>query len=151
MLTPNRIVAFLTPLVFAPLAGGIAAWVAENAPGVDLSQERLTNVFIAGAVVALAPALQWLHGWQKHEEREAVAQQAVELANIEAAAATVAQEPAGDAVVAEETDTDEDEALDALEALDDFESAEEPDEEDEFEDSEDPLIGEEEEPARAGV
>ncbi len=163
MLTPNRIVAFLTPLVFAPLAGAITAWVAENAPGLDLSQERLTNVFIAGALLALAPALQWLYGWQKHEQREAVAQQAVELANSEAAAATLADEPAGIAALAEEADpdeADEDEALDALDEFEDADAAEEGDEfedadaveeGDEFEDAEDPLIGGEEEPVRAGV
>ncbi len=144
MLTPNRIVAFLTPIAFAPLAGAISAWVAENAPGLDLSEERLTSIFIAGALVALAPALQWLHGWQKYEQREAEAEQAVELANSEAAAAALS----GPAVELEadadfEEEADEDHALDELDALED-------DDEGELEESEDPLVGEEE-PTRAGA
>lgn len=153
-MTPNRIVAFLTPVLFAPLAGAISAWVAENAPGVDLSQERLTSIFIAGAVVALAPALQWLHGWQKFEEREAQAERDVELANSTAAAATLAEpaeEPVSDEEPETETDTEpeaeseEDDALDALDALEDA------DELDEFEESEDPLVGEDADGVRAGV
>ena len=146
MLTPNRIVAFLTPIAFAPLAGAISAWVAENAPGLDLSEERLTSIFIAGALVALAPALQWLHGWQKYEQREAEAEQAVALANSEAAAAALggpAVELEGDADL--EEDAGEDQALDELEALEDDGG-----EFDEFEESEDPLVGDEE-PARAGA
>jgi hypothetical protein len=77
---PNRIVAVLTPLVFAPLAGAIATWVAENFPGVEVSQSALEEIFIAGALIALAPAAQWLHGWQKFEAREAEAENAVRLA-----------------------------------------------------------------------
>jgi hypothetical protein len=72
-MTPNRIVAILTPLVFAPLAGAVAAWVAENFPGVEVSASSLEEIFIAGALIALAPAAQWLHGWQKYEAREAAA------------------------------------------------------------------------------
>jgi hypothetical protein len=72
-MTPNRIVAILTPLVFAPLAGAVAAWVAENFPGVEVSASSFEEIFIAGALIALAPAAQWLHGWQKYEAREAAA------------------------------------------------------------------------------
>lgn len=67
----NRVVAILTPLLFAPLAGMCAAWLAEHFPGVDIPAAQLQEVFIAGALIALAPALQWLHGWQKHEARQA--------------------------------------------------------------------------------
>lgn len=84
-MAPNRIVALLTPLVFAPLAGAIASWTAKHFPGFEVSQSALEEIFIAGALIALAPAAQWLHGWQKYEAREAQAEQAVELA---AAAAT---------------------------------------------------------------
>jgi hypothetical protein len=69
----NRVVALLTPLVFAPLAGACAAWLAEHFPGAEVSADQLQQIFIAGALVALAPALQWLHGWQKHEARLAAA------------------------------------------------------------------------------
>ncbi len=80
-MTPNRIVALLTPLVFAPLAGAIATWAADNLPGVDLPPGALEEVFIAGALIALAPAAQWLHGWQKWEQREADAAIAAEAAD----------------------------------------------------------------------
>jgi len=68
-MSPNRIVAVLTPLVFAPLAGTIAALIAHNFPGVEISEGSLTQIFIAGALIALAKAAQWTRGWQKYEER----------------------------------------------------------------------------------
>jgi hypothetical protein len=72
-MSPNRIVAFLTPLVFAPLAGVISTWAAENLPGVNIDPRAMEEIFIAGALIALAPAAQWLYGWQKNEAREAAA------------------------------------------------------------------------------
>jgi hypothetical protein len=83
-MSPNRIVAILTPLVFAPLAGVISTWAAENLPGVQISQSAMEEIFVAGALIALAPALQWLYGWQKHEAR---------AADALAAAATVLTPP----------------------------------------------------------
>jgi hypothetical protein len=68
-MTPNRIVALITP-VCALAAGWAASWLAENVPGLDVSKESLQAVFIAGALSVLAPALHWLHGWQKWEERQ---------------------------------------------------------------------------------
>ena len=91
-MTPNRIVAVLTPLVFAPLAGAVASWVAENFPGVSVSESSLEEIFIAGALIALAPAAQWLHGWQKYEAREADAENAVRLA-VAGAVPQIAAEP----------------------------------------------------------
>ena len=120
-MTPNRIVAVLTPLVFAPAAGAVSAWVAKHAPGVELSTQELTNIFIAGALVALAPAAQWLHGWQKYEQREAETERAVAVAAAVPAPAVVAYAP-------EEAGDDYYDELDALEA-------------DGGEDDEDPLIG----------
>ena len=66
---PNRVVAFLTPIIFAPLAGTISAWLAEKAPLIhaNLSADQLTAIFIAGALTALGAAYKWLDGWQKHE------------------------------------------------------------------------------------
>ena len=120
-MSPNRIVAFLTPLVFAPLAGVISTWAAENLPGVNIPQDAMMEIFIAGALIALAPAAQWLHGWQKFEQAREV--------GLAAAAATVT----GPSVVAEtlpppEPDLVEEdfEDLDDLDDLDDF---------DEFEDT----------------
>ena len=69
-MTLNRIVALLTPLVFAPLAGVISTWAANSLPGVTLPPDKIEEVFIAGALIALAPAAQWLHGWQKYEARQ---------------------------------------------------------------------------------
>lgn len=77
-MTLNRLVVLLTPLVFAPAAGWAASAIAKYAPGVDVSQDDIQKIFIAGALIALAPAAQWLHGWQKHEARQAAAEQAVE-------------------------------------------------------------------------
>jgi hypothetical protein len=85
-MTPNRVVAVLTPLVFAPLAGAVAAWLAKHFPALGVSKNDLQEVFIGGALIALAPAAQWLHGWQKYEERQAEAEQALELANAQAGA-----------------------------------------------------------------
>jgi hypothetical protein len=67
-MSPNRIVALVTP-VCALAAGWAATWLADNVPGMTISKENLQAVFIAGAVAVLAPAAQWLHGWQKWEQR----------------------------------------------------------------------------------
>ncbi len=123
-MTPNRIVAILTPLVFAPAAGGIAAWLAEHFPGTEIDPDRLTEIFIAGALIALAPAVQWLHGWQKYEAREADAARDAEL--VEAAAATTAfAEPDDEALLAEELELPfDDEELDDLAELEELEELE---------------------------
>lgn len=68
--TPNRVIAVLTPLVFAPLAGIVATWLAQHFPGLNLGKDSLEQVFAVGALAALAPAAQWLHGWQKFEARQ---------------------------------------------------------------------------------
>jgi hypothetical protein len=130
----NRVVALATPL-FAAAAGYVATWVAENFPGVTISQSALEEIFIAGALVALAPAAQWLHGWQKFEARQAEAQQAIEIAN--AAPPTLIPVPAGGdgAYYGDSGEFDDMDELDALDDLDQF------DEE---------LLAEEEEPAPAG-
>jgi hypothetical protein len=78
-MTPNRIVALLTP-VFALAAGASATWLAEHFPTLDVPASALEEIFIAGALAVRAPALQWLYGWQKFEAREAEAQLAAEKA-----------------------------------------------------------------------
>jgi hypothetical protein len=95
-MTPNRIVAILTPLVFAPAAGAVSAWLASHLPGVDIKQSDLQAVFVGGALIALAPAAQWLHGWQRYEARQADAEQAIELANANAIALQASQLAAAD-------------------------------------------------------
>ena len=123
-MSPNRVVAVLTPLVFAPAAGAIAAWIANNIPGAEISARNLEEVFIGGALIGLAPAAQWLHGWQKYEARKAEQENAVELANAPAAApgAAIAPELADEAEdfepsEAEDFEEDFDE-VDDLEMLD---------------------------------
>ena len=116
-MTPNRIVALLTPLVFAPLAGACATWLAKHFPGIEVSQSDLQSIFIAGALVALAPAVQWLHGWQKYEARQADAEHEVEVANIAAGTAMAAPQAVGaEAELADLSDLDElgDDDLDDL-------------------------------------
>ena len=132
-MNPNRIVAVLTPLVFAPLAGAVASWLAEHFPGVDVSQNDLQAIFIAGALIALAPAVQWLHGWQKYEARQADLNHDLALANAVVPVEEVADEQLGDA-------DDELEDLDDLAALDDE------DFEDDFEDE----LLDDDEPVAAG-
>src|SRR5262245_17268385 len=89
-MSPNRVVAVLTPLVFAPLAGGISAWLAENVPGANVSSDQLTGIFIAGALIAFGKSAQWLHGWQKWEDREAIATAVADKADAEQASAAAA-------------------------------------------------------------
>ena len=65
---PNRIVALLTPVI--ALAAGVAAtWLADNARPGHVRQSELQAVFVAGLLAVLAPAAQWLHGFQKYEAR----------------------------------------------------------------------------------
>ena len=105
-MSPNRIVAMLTP-VFALAAGACATWLAEHFPTLDVPASALEEIFIAGALAVLAPALQWLYGWQKFEAREAEAQLAAEKAE------------AGVPDVAVMVTTDEsDDELDQLDDLD---------------------------------
>ena len=68
-MTPNRIVALITPPC-ALAAGWAASWLADNVPGLNINRENLQAVFIAGAAAVVAPALQWLYGWQKWEARQ---------------------------------------------------------------------------------
>jgi hypothetical protein len=121
-MSPNRIVAFLTPLVFAPLAGVISTWAAENLPGVNVPSSAVEEIFIAGALIALAPAVQWLHGWQKYEQRRE-ADLAVAAATLTAPTVAAALPPLEPDVPEEDfADIDLDE-LDELDDFDEFEDA----------------------------
>lgn len=104
-MSPNRIVALLTPIC-ALAAGASATWLAEHFPTLDVPASALEEIFIAGALAVLAPALQWLYGWQKFEAREAEAQLAAEKA--EAGVPDVAVQVTTD----EEVDEDELDDLD---------------------------------------
>ena len=64
---PNRIVVLLTPLVFAPAAGFVCAYVAKKIPGVHLDSGDVTAVFIGGATAAVVKAYKWLDRWQASE------------------------------------------------------------------------------------
>ena len=69
-IAPNRAVALLTPLVFAPLAGTVSVLAAKYIPGVDVDSGSVEAIFITGATIAFAKAGIWLKGWQDHEKRE---------------------------------------------------------------------------------
>jgi hypothetical protein len=131
---PNRIVALVTP-VAALAAGACATWLAQHFPGIDINQGQLQSVFIAGAVVALAPAAQWLHGWQKYEAREADAANAIKLGTLGAAPVAA---PAAVAAPADSSDID-DLDLDGLDSMDDVDDLDELDDELLAEDDE--LVG----------
>jgi hypothetical protein len=137
-MTPNRIVATLTP-VFALAAGACATWLADHFPGINVSADALEEIFIAGALAVLAPALQWLYGWQKHEQREAEAMIRADQAEagIPDVAVAVTNEDAADEPAAEEAaaepdedfedlDLGEDEGIDELEGVDEMAEEEEP-------------------------
>lgn len=117
-MTPNRVVALLTPTVFAPAAGLCSSWIAAHVPGVNISSHDMQAIFIAGALIALAPAAQWLHGWQKYEARQADAEHDVEMANVAAVAASPAVQSASQ-VDADAADVDD---MAILDGLDDFSS-----------------------------
>lgn len=69
-ISPNRLVAVLTPLVFAPLAGAISVFAADHIPGLDIDSGQLQQVFIAGALIAFGKAGLWLKGWQDWEKTQ---------------------------------------------------------------------------------
>jgi hypothetical protein len=130
----NRIVALITPAA-ALAAGWAASWLAEHVPGLGVTKENLQAVFIAGAVAVLAPALHWLHGWQKWEVRN-------EAALADAARGfpdqTVAVEASDEGGAVEFDLSADDEDYDEFEDLVDFD------------DLEDTSVSDEEEPVPAG-
>lgn len=122
-MSPNRIVALLTP-VCALAAGWVASLIAQNFPDANISKESLQAVFIGGMAAVIAPAWQWMHGWQKYEARQSDAEQ---LALASDAALGAAAAP--DAGLEDEDDLDlelseEDLDVDDLGDLDDFEELE---------------------------
>jgi hypothetical protein len=123
----NRIVALLTPLVFAPLAGVVSTWAADNLPGVTLPADKVEEVFIAGALIALAPAAQWLYGWQKHEQREFEVLTAAATGFGVTAVAAEAPPPVEELDMADEELEDFD--LEDLEDFDEFEDTSVPEDE----------------------
>jgi hypothetical protein len=126
---PNRIVALITPFC-ALAAGWVASWIAQNFPNADISKESLQAVFIGGMLAVIAPAAQWLHGWQKYEERQA------ETDRIAIVADAITAEP--------ELEESED-------VFDEDLGAEDFDELDEFEDLEEDFGADEQEPVSAGT
>jgi len=153
-MSPNRVVAALTPLVFAPLAGAVSAWLAAHFPGLDVSPNDVEKVFIAGALIALAPAAQWIHGWQRFEARQEDHQHEVELANALPPPAP-AVEIAAENVVVDDVDevAEPDDELEELEELADADEADDLDDLDELEELEelDDEPADDEEPVRIGA
>lgn len=76
----NRVVTLLAPILFAPAAGYVAAWVPQHLPGIAFqpSRAQLAGLFALGATRALVIAYKWLDGWQKHEQHVAWTQAAVD-------------------------------------------------------------------------
>ncbi len=73
----NRVVTFLTPILFAPAAGYVAMWVPQHAsalglPPIHLTSAEVLGLFVAGGTRALIAAYKWLDGWQKNEARVAL-------------------------------------------------------------------------------
>lgn len=127
-ITPGRLVALLTPLIFAPLAGSISVLAARYLPGVNIDQGSLQAIFIAGATIAFGKAALWLKGWQDWEKREADASGDVADLPDDHAGSGFDEEPApAQDVAAEEDPADEDAPVD---------------EEDPAEEDEDPVDGE---------
>lgn len=110
--TPGRLVATLTPLVFAPLAGAISVLIAEHAPGLDIDSDQLQQIFIAGALIAFGKAGLWLKGWQDYEKTQEGG--SADVANDVALEASMDGEPEGsvdpdeEAAMADGMDPDED-------------------------------------------
>jgi hypothetical protein len=113
-ITPGRLVALLTPLIFAPLAGSISVLAARYLPGVDIDQGSLQAIFIAGATIAFGKAAIWLKGWQDWEKREADAPSDVVDLPDDHAGSGFDEEPAPaqDAALEDEP-VDDDDAVDA--------------------------------------
>lgn len=127
-ITPGRLVALLTPLVFAPLAGAIAVAAARYFPGVDLDPDRLQEIFIAGALIAFGKAGLWLKGWQDYERLQEPLPDAVahDLA-LEAAQLPGTTAPATAASIHGNEHIDADDDFDADDAGIDAELADGPD------------------------
>jgi hypothetical protein len=108
--SPNRVVALATPLIFAPLAGGVTAWAAKHAPGIDIDQGQLQAIFIAGATIALAHSGMWMKGWQDYEKR----QELLPGGALEPAGAVSAAAGAGEPDLGPDTDSDPDADADVV-------------------------------------
>ena len=114
-----RIVLLLTPIV-APIAGWLATQSAQHAPGLGIKEAQLNEIFLAGLGLVLAGSAQWVHGYQKHEAREAEAVREADIASD-----------------AELEVTDDERSVIAPELLEDL------DDDDLLEDAGDPLLGDE--------
>ena len=121
-ITPGRLVAILTPVLFAPLAGSICVLAARYLPGVDIDQGRLQAIFITGATIAFGKAALWLKGWQDWEKRQAdapsdIVDLPVDNGKVDADAglaqdSAVAQDPSDDGDPIEDEDPVDGEELD---------------------------------------
>jgi hypothetical protein len=125
-ISPNRLVAVLTPLVFAPLAGAISVFAADHVPGLNIDSAQLQAVFIAGALVAFGKAALWLKGWQDWEKTQnPVPDEVANDVALEATGVPGADEPdvGDDPTLADEDpdmeSDDDDEDLDDEDADDD--------------------------------
>lgn len=74
-MAPNRVVALVTPFA-APVAGAFAAWLSQQAPGINVAPEAVEEVFIAVTALVVGLALQFNHNrykWDAMKEESAAA------------------------------------------------------------------------------
>lgn len=64
-MSPNRVVAFFTPVLAA--AGAVGSGLAQKYLGVSLPPEAVTAVEVTVATSITAMGFKWLHGWQAFE------------------------------------------------------------------------------------
>jgi hypothetical protein len=116
-------VAIVTPIL-APLAGWFATFIADRVPGIPKS--ALNEIFIAGSVVAFAPAIQFVQGrlkWDLQQDQKAT------LAAAATGVAPAADEFAALGIAMPVPATELDDDPEALDAEDDFAFDDEDDEE----------------------
>jgi hypothetical protein len=74
---PNRVIAILAPIL-APVVGAFSSWLASKWP--DIPKSDLNTVYLAGAIVAVAPALQFMHGQLKWDIQQDTKQEVEDVA-----------------------------------------------------------------------
>lgn len=63
-LSVERVVAILTPTIFAPVAALLTKWIAVNIPGLHVNSSDITALQVSAIAGAVVLAWKWLHGRQ---------------------------------------------------------------------------------------
>lgn len=169
---PNRVVALLAPLL-SPVVGAFATWLAAKWP--DVPRDSLNEIFMTVTIIAIVPALQFIHGrlkWDLQQDQNqmmganrsriaAALPEEFAALGIEAPASDV---PAPDTEAVGDTDLDlgeaglgddgfaddEEDAADDVVGEDDFEDDDFADEDDDFADEDEDLDAVPQQPTIAG-